>query len=169
MKQNMELEKGISEIAGVFTAPIFVMPGGWGDTLPDWLKQAITLERLIENVKALKGEEMTATDAEACAYLYTACLTQAPGHDWAQIYLYVAGKVYERHRTKDSGVTMPQDIRVTELTRNQQDDLAHLKAWIYERRIKHRKGVARDERLKEKETATPPENLQVGFDLWEKD
>jgi len=69
------VEKGISEIVGVFTDPILVFPGGWGDTLPEWLKSAITLERLEMNTRALKGEEMTGTDAEACAYLYTAALT----------------------------------------------------------------------------------------------
>ncbi|MDD4984447.1 MAG: hypothetical protein PHQ43_01460, partial [Dehalococcoidales bacterium] len=74
MKSNKELEKGISDIAGVFTDPIIVHPGGWGDTLPDWLKEAITLERLTENVRSLRGEPMTGTDAEACAYLYTAGL-----------------------------------------------------------------------------------------------
>ena len=65
------IDKGISEIAGVFTDPIIVFPGGWGDTLPEWLKKAITLERLEMNMRALKGEVMTGTDAEACAYLYT--------------------------------------------------------------------------------------------------
>ncbi|GAJ12460.1 unnamed protein product, partial [marine sediment metagenome] len=64
------MEKGISDIVGVFCDPIIVFPGGWGEDLPEWLKSAITLERLIENIKALKGEEMTGTDAEACAYLY---------------------------------------------------------------------------------------------------
>ena len=74
-----QLEKGISDIVGVFTDPILVFPGGWGDTLPDWLKEAITLERLVMNMRALKGEEMTGTDAEACAYLYDGYLTTAHG------------------------------------------------------------------------------------------
>jgi len=60
-------EKGISDIVGVFTDPILVFPGGWGDTLPEWLKNAIVLERLAENMKASKGEQATGTDAEACA------------------------------------------------------------------------------------------------------
>jgi len=149
---NRTVEKGISDIVSVFTDPILVMPGGWGDTLPDWLKQAITLERLMENMKALKGKEMTATDAEACAYLYTAGLTAPMDSDWTQIYLYIAGKVYEKHRTKESGVTMPEDIRVTELTRNQKDDLAHLKSWIYDRRVKARQERDRAERRERKET-----------------
>lgn len=87
MTTEKQLQKGISDIVGVFTDPIIVFPGGWGDTLPDWLKQAITLERLEMNMRALKGEEMSGTDAEACAYLMTACLTDPLNHDWGQIYL----------------------------------------------------------------------------------
>jgi len=165
---DRELEKGINEIVGVFSDPIIVMPGGWGDTLPQWLKNAITLERLIENMRGFREGAMTATDAEACAYLYTACLTAPVSHDWAQIYLYVATKVYEGHRTKDSGVTMPADIRVTELDRNQQDDLAHLKAWIYDRRVKNRKGQDHARGKEEKEAAAP-DDPQLVFDLWGKD
>jgi hypothetical protein len=82
-----QVEKGISDIVGALTDPILVFPGGWGGTLPEWLKNAITLERLAMNMRALKGEEMTGTDAEACAYLYTASLTQPMDHDWGQIYL----------------------------------------------------------------------------------
>jgi len=128
------IEKGISDIVGVFTDPIIVFPGGWGDSLPGWLKTTITLERLAGNMKALKGEEMTGTDAEACAYLYTASLTQPPSHDWTQIYLYIATKVYEKWRTKDSGVTMPDDIRVESLNDEQMRDLNRLKEWLYQKR-----------------------------------
>ena len=46
MNNPQTMEKGIPEIVGVFTDPIIVFPGGWGDTLPEWLKNAITLERL---------------------------------------------------------------------------------------------------------------------------
>jgi hypothetical protein len=59
--------KQISEVVGCLTDPIVVYPGGWGDTLPDWLKGAISVERLIENIRTLKEGEPTATDAEACA------------------------------------------------------------------------------------------------------
>ena len=151
MTAERELDKGISEIVGAICDPIIVFPGGWGDTLPDWLKTAITLERLIENMKVIKGEEMTGTDAEACAYLYTASLTQPMGHDWTQIYLYIAGKVYEKQRTPQSGVTMPEDIRVESLDRNQEDDLNRLKRWIYERRVKVRQEQDRGERRERKE------------------
>jgi hypothetical protein len=72
---------------GVFSDPILVFPGGWGDSLPDWIKTSITLERLFENMKALKGEEPTGTDAEVAAYLFTVSLTQPMDSDWTQIYL----------------------------------------------------------------------------------
>ncbi len=85
MNTPKTVEKGISEIVGALTDPILVFPGGWGDSLPEWLKTAITLERLEMNMRALKGEEMTGTDAEACAYLNTVSLTQPMDHDWTQI------------------------------------------------------------------------------------
>jgi len=49
------VEKGISDMVGVFTDPILVFPGGWGDSLPEWLKNAITVEGLGMNMRALKG------------------------------------------------------------------------------------------------------------------
>ena len=55
MNKAQTVEKGISEIVGVFTDPIIVFPGGWGEDLPEWLKTAITLERLEMNMWALKG------------------------------------------------------------------------------------------------------------------
>jgi len=145
------VEKGISEIVGALTDPIIVFPGGWGDSLPEWLKSTITLERLVMNMRVLKGLEMTGTDAEACAYLYTASLTQPMGHDWTQIYLYIAGKVYEQWRTKESGVTMPDDIRVESITDDQMRDLNRLKAWLYQRRTTIRLDRDRAERRQKKE------------------
>ncbi len=95
MNKSKTMEQGISDIVGCLTDPIIVFPGGWGDTLPEWLKNAITLERMMGNMKALKGEEPISTDAEACAYLMTVSLTQPIDSDWIQIYLYVAGKTYK--------------------------------------------------------------------------
>ena len=156
-----KVEKGISEIVGALTDPILVFPEGWGDTLPDWLKTSITLERLVMNMRALKGEEMTGTDSEACAYLMTASLTQPMDHDWAQIYLYIATKVYEKWRTKDSGVTMPTDIRVESLDDEQMRDLNRLKAWLYRQRTKIRLERDRAERRqKREEEAARKEELQ---------
>jgi hypothetical protein len=106
---NTEFRKpGRGDLVGTLTDPIIVYPGGWGDSLPEWLKNAIVLERLAENIKASKGEQPMGTDAESCAYLNTASLTAPMDNDWSQIYLYMAGKTYSRwHRSE-----MPDDIRV---------------------------------------------------------
>ena len=149
MNKSGTLEKGISDIVGVFCDPIIVFPGGWGDTLPEWLKAAITLERLIENIKALKGEEMTGTDAEACAYLYTAGLTAPMDHDWGQIYLYIAGKTYQRHKQGE----LPEDIKVDSLRDDQVADLNRLKGWLYRKRTDIRLDRDRAERRQLKEEA----------------
>ena len=141
------IEKGISDIVGVFTDPILVFPGGWGDTLPEWLKNAITLERLEMNMRALKGEEMTGTDAEVCAYLNTASLTQPMDHDWTQIYLYIAGKTYTRWKKNE----MPEDIRVESLGDGQLRDLNRLKEWLYRKRTQIRVDRDQAERRQKKE------------------
>jgi len=130
-----EIEGGISDIVGALTDPIIAYPGGWGDTIPDWLKTAITTERMVMNLKALNGEEITGTDAEACAYLYTACLRFPLDHDWSQIYLYIAGQVHSRHH---DGAQVPEDIRVASLSAEQIRDLRRLKGFIFLRRTRAR-------------------------------
>lgn len=137
------LDRQMDNLVGVFTDAIIVMPGGWEDTLPDWIKGEITLERLVENMAVLAGEKPTASDAEACAYLYTASLTRPMGSQWTQIYLYVAGKVISR---RQGGTEMPQDIKVDSLSDYDMNSLHHLKGWIYDQRIKHRQEKKRAEK-----------------------
>jgi len=150
------IEKGISDIVGVFTDPILVFPGGWGDTLPGWLKNAITLERLEMNMKALKGKEMTGTDAEVCAYLYTAALTQPMDHDWGQIYLYIAGKTYTRWEKTET----PEDIWVESLRDDQMADLNRLKYWLCQKRTQIRLDRDRADRRQKKEEEAARRKLE---------
>ncbi|NVM26667.1 MAG: hypothetical protein HWN70_12235 [Desulfobacterales bacterium] len=142
------MEKGISDIVGVFTDPIIVFPGGgWEETLPEWIKPAITLERLTMNMRALKGEEMTGTDAEALAYMYPASLAFPLDHDWTQIYLYLASTVFARHKQAE----VPDDIKVESLNDDQMRDLNRLKAWIYKKRVDARLEKDRAERRQKRE------------------
>ena len=143
MSKNADLM--IDNLVGILTDPIIVYPGGWGDSLPEWLKNAIVLERLTENMKETKGEQPTGTDAEACAYLNTASLSAPMDNDWSQIYLYVAGKTYSRWQKNK----MPDDIRVDSLTDQQTADLKRLKEWLYRRRTTQE--VERAERRQQKE------------------
>ena len=143
-------EGWIEDVVGALFDPIIVMPGGWGDDLPEWLRTRVTLERLGENIVALReGRELTATDAEAACYLFTASLTAPMGSDWTQIYLYVAGG-----EMKDK---MQEDIKVESLTESQWRDLKELKDWIYRQRVKHRKEKQRGERRQAKEEAKAKE------------
>jgi hypothetical protein len=142
-------EHHISELVGALADPIIVFPGAWGDTLPDWLKNAITLERLEMNMRELKGEEPTGADAEACAYLYTAALTQPMDHDWGEIYLYIATKVHSRWGKSK----MPQDIKVESLRDDQKADLNRLKRWLHQQRTRARLERDRAERRQKAEAA----------------
>lgn len=166
---DQQFEKGISDIVGVFTDPIIVTPGAaaYPSDIPQWLREAITLERLVENIKALKEDTMTATDAEACIYLSTVSLEVPLDHDWTQIYMYVFTKVYERHRTKDSKVTVPDDIHVVSLDNQQMQDLNRLKDWIYATRIKARRGrdIAERREKREEEAAREKELRPALFEL----
>ena len=144
---NRTVEKGISDIVGCLTDPIIVFPGGWGDTIPEWLKTAITMERMIENMKALKGEDPTGTDAEACAYLMTLSLTQPMDNDWTEIYLYIASQTYKQWEKGE----MPADIVVNSISDYQMRELGRLKAWLYRQRIKARIEKDREKRRQEKE------------------
>ena len=146
---NKTNEQGISDILGCLTDPVIVFPGGWGDTIPDWLKNAVTLERLMGNMRTLKGEEPTGTDAETCVYLMTLSLTQPMDTDWTQIYLYVAGNTHRRWNKSE----IPADIAVESITDYQMGDLSRLQSWLYRQRTKARTERDRAERRQEKEEA----------------
>jgi len=155
------LEKGVADLVGVFTDPIIAYPGGWIDSIPERVKEQVTIERLLMCMKAAKGGEITGTDAEALAYLYPASLEFPLDRDWSQIYLYLGTKVMAR-----AGSEMPEDIRTESLDDYQMGKLNHLKAWIYDQRLKHRKGHDRDERRERKarEKAEKPAVLQLAYD-----
>ncbi len=152
MASDKQVEKGITDIVGALFDPIIVFPGGWGDDTPEWLRNAITLERLLMNMESLSGKEMTGTDAEAAAYLMSASLTRPMSKDWAQIYLYVAGNTMRRWGKFET----PADITVKELNEEQMRDLVGLKKWLYMTRTTARKG-------KEVVSIAAPETLQAKF------
>jgi len=160
-KTDRKTERWIDDIVGALFDPIIVMPGGWGDDLPEWLRTRVTLERLGENIVALReGRELTATDAEAACYLFTASLTAPMDHDWTQIYLYVAGGEMKGEKKLE----MPEDIKVESLTESQWRDLKQLKDWIYQQRVKHRKEKQRGERREQhqaKEEAEAEKELET--------
>ena len=111
-------------------------------------------------MKTLKGEKLTATDAEACAYLYTASLEAPMDNDWTRIYLYVAGRVVSRGQD----TKIPADIRVDSLNDYQIGLLRDLKDWIYRQRLKARQERQRMERAQAmaEVKAKAPKQLKLG-------
>jgi hypothetical protein len=142
-KPAFSLDKAIDNIVGTFCDSIIVHRCAWGtaDMIPEWLRQRITLDRLIEQMVANKeGRDVMGTDSEALAYLIPASLEAPMGHDWSQIYLYLATHVIDGENDK----VVPDDIRVDQLDRNQMDDLTRLKIWIQRTKVGHRKEKTRD-------------------------
>lgn len=151
-------------MAGALCDPTICYPSPWMDTLPEWIKGEIQLQRLILLMAAQKDESLRglATDAEALAYMYPASLEQPLDHDWTEIYLYLGTQVMS-HNLSNRNSEFPEDIRKDSLSNYHMGLLNHLKRWIYERRVKARKAKARGERLEAKEESkaqvVKPEDL----------
>lgn len=146
MNISKTAEKDISELVGVFTDPIIAYPSPWMEDIPQWIKDQIRLERLVMNLKVLRGEQPTGTDAEALAYLIPASLEHPFDRDWTDIYMYLVTTVYTR-----AGKELPENIRVETLSEHLVQKLDHLKSWLYQQRVKARMERERGERRKMKE------------------
>ena len=90
----------------------------------------------------MKEEKPRGTDPEACAYLYSVSLEAPMGHDWTQIYLYIAGKVAARAKNAQSA----DDIKMDSFDDYQTGLLRDLKDWIYRHRVKVRQERRRAEK-----------------------
>jgi hypothetical protein len=77
-----------------------------------------------------------ASDIEALAYLYTAGMTQPLSSPWTNIYLWVAGKELQKR-----GISVPEDIRVTDLSDEERVEYLKLKRWLHSQyeKIKRRR------------------------------
>jgi hypothetical protein len=138
----------IDELVGAICDPIIVWPGGgWENDIPEWLFTQIKLERLVMNMRAAHGEKMTATDAEALAYMFPLTLERPIDHRWTRIYQYLGTKVCKAY----SKVEVPEDIRVEKLDDYDMRQLNDLKDFIYKKRVERRKEKARERRREEKE------------------
>ena len=118
---------------------LVVAPGGWADTIPDWLKKEVEFERLTlgfaGNIAALKGERIREVgDAEACLYLYTLSLSAPMDHDLTEAYFYLTAKLMKR-RSPDVELTDFLEKKLKEgLTPDEQRELTDLKQELYRAR-----------------------------------
>ena len=89
------------KVAEILADPLVVWPG-WQDSMPDWIRRAITEERLQR--LAMDGDDDLATMAEVLAYLFCASLAVPLCHEWAEIYCNLAATYME-----DRGAVIPDE------------------------------------------------------------
>ena len=152
MTTERKTERWIDDLVGALVDPIIVYPSGWQDTLPDWIKPQITLERLIMNIKVAKDGGVPVGDTEALAYIYPRTMEAPMSEQWYRIYMYVFTQAMKFKKTE-----VPEDLKSETLTDYDMHQLNDLKRWIYDRRVKHRKEKARGERRQAKKEAEAKE------------
>ena len=149
---DRKVDGWIDDLVGALCDPIIVYPSGWQDTLPDWIKPQITLERLIMNMKVIKEGGVPVGDTEALAYIYPRTMEAPMSEQWYRIYMYVFNQAMKFKKTE-----VPEDLKSEKLSDYDMQELNQLKRWIYERRVKHRKEKQRGERRQAKEEAKAKE------------
>ena len=151
MTTDRKVDGWIDDLVGALCDPIIVYPSGWQDTLPDWIKPQITLERLIMNIKVIKEGGVPVGDTEALAYIYPRTMEAPMSEQWYRIYMYVFNQAMKFKKTE-----VPEDLKSEKLSDYDMQQLNQLKRWIYERRVKHRKEKQQGKRRQAKELATVP-------------
>ena len=146
MKTDREVDGWIGDVVGALCDPVIVYPSGWQDTLPDWIKPQITLERLIMNMRVLNEGGVPVGDTEVLAYIYPRTMEAPMSEQWYRIYMYVFSQAMRFKKTE-----VPEDLKSESLTDWDMQQLNQLKRWIYDRRVKERKEKARGERRQAKE------------------
>ena len=130
-RSRSKVDGWIDDLVGALTYPLIVHPGGWGDTIPHYLRRDILTARMIQLMRAQAGKEEStldeATDEEAIAYLMTASLAGPLSHKWYVVYMSIFCDWMEK-KGKDIPADILQDRQ--KLTGVHADDLRRLKGWI---------------------------------------
>jgi hypothetical protein len=147
-KMDPKVDGWISDLVGALSDPIVCWPGYEDDKPPDDFLGIIKIQRLLENMVAIKeNREPLGTDAEAAWYLSTVSLAQPISENWCRVYRYCFTKTMATLKKE-----VPTDLRFDTL-----DDydlnyhLLPLKRWIYRVRSEHRKATAKVQRQEQHE------------------
>ena len=115
--------------------PLIVADTAWAESLPEWLKNEISSERMLLGLldqvskKTLTPEEQIG-DAEVVAYLMTASYVAPMDHEFANIYLFVTARLMK----KVKGIDIPKEMKVDKLTSDEERKLKDLKLFIWNSR-----------------------------------
>lgn len=117
---------------------LVVAPGGWAETIPDWLKKEVEFERLTlglaGNIAELRGQPIREVgDAEACLYLYTLSLSAPMGYHLGQAYIYLTAKLTKRRNPSTVPDFAEKKLKAG-LTPDEQRELTELKRELYRAR-----------------------------------
>src|SRR5487761_1926446 len=150
-------EGWIDELVGAICDPIIVFESPWKEDLPDWIKPQITLERLVMNIKVQKeGGGVPVGDTETLAYIFPRTMDAPMSEQWTRIYMYVFNQAM-----KFKGTEVPEDLKAETLSDYDMQQLNHLKSWIYQQRVKHRKERARAQRQEHRQACEEKKELET--------
>ena len=115
-------EKMVENLVYALSGTVIVADKEWAETLPDWIRTQIKMERMAQNILALKGKvDSEATDAEVVAYLYTLSLKSPMTREAVNVYEYLVGKYAK----------LPEGMGVSELDEDEKRILQQLKSQLY--------------------------------------
>lgn len=142
----------VDDLLDVFKSPVVCHGHAWADMIPDWLRKAIIIERLVY----LKQNKEFATDAELVAYLMTASFEGPIGGEWTDIFTYFAKQVCQRHKNNDVDFSGIAPESISDYERNYL--AGDLRVKIYNSRRKHLKEILKTE--KKEKIHIPKEEIQ---------
>ncbi|MDD5701048.1 MAG: hypothetical protein PHU23_03265 [Dehalococcoidales bacterium] len=147
-RDDPKVAKMISELVGTLTDPILAWPQYADMKPPDFYREIITIQRLLENMNALhENREPLGTDAEAAWYISTRSFEAPMDDTWVRIYGYCFTKTWESLNRE-----VPEDLRVDKLSDYEMNyHLLPFKRWLYQQRCQIRKVYDRQERKDRKE------------------
>lgn len=118
---------------------LMVADSGWGESLPKWLLDAISSERMINGMINIATDSKDPfSDTEMVAYLMTASLRAPLSHNHTKIYLYLTGKVMIKHKglTEETLPDFIQDVFKNGLSEDQERELKELRSSLLKKRGK---------------------------------
>ncbi|HLP92331.1 MAG TPA: hypothetical protein VK184_27530 [Nostocaceae cyanobacterium] len=94
-----------SELICYFAGPIITYKCAWTDTIPQWLFQAIILDRFDQILEENEtgGKTNLATPSEVTAYLMPASMEHPIGTRWTDVYLWASNATLVKHNRVPQG------------------------------------------------------------------
>ncbi len=153
VKGNKPERDLVETIMYCLTAPYMYMPP-WEDI---WMvndnKTTATIQRFAQ-VREISDTEMC-TEFEAMIYISTATLENPPSYHWAQVYLYLFRRHFGTEKADEMEMGAPAELDLTE-----QDLLAGLRRWIFNKQVAHMKAKQKGEAVVVRAAAEAEETVE---------